>query len=382
MHAIFVSSHPQPIHLLPFLVFLIPKGYSKVKKLSSILYCSVFFLLISMPLVLMPMANNQPTENRLLAPIPELFKNGSFNLSAPIETEEYFRDHFAGRTQMIDAYSRLVGSLFTVSANDRVIMGRDGFLFFHETIGDYDGSAALSDFEMEGLIRELIEIKQAAQLREQLLLIAVAPNKNTLYGEYMPQRYAKTNEPTNLDRLLAVEELDFIDLHAALLGAGQTVYYKTDSHWNALGARIAAREIIAAIEEKTGVKTTFDWDSAAFDDAFIVGDLGRMLYPANPPREESRFYEDARQSYSTIGRFRSLDDLRITTESDAAPLRIAIYRDSFAEALIPYISNAFSNVYYTRQTPPPLDSTEFLQADVIVLQIAERRISELIGIGG
>jgi hypothetical protein len=103
-----------------------------------------------------------------------------------------------------------------------------------------------------------------------------------------------------------------------------------------------------------------------------------MLFPSNPPLEPNHLFEDFERRYSAVGRFRNFDDLHITTESDGAPLRIAMYRDSFADSLINYLSNAYSNVYYTRQTPPPLDSTQFLEADVIIFQIAERRLPELL----
>ena len=195
----------------------------------------------------------------------------------------------------------------------------------------------------------------------------------------MPTRYRRTQELTNLDRLLAADGLDCVDFRTVLLDSYETVYYKTDSHWNGLGARIAAREIMMIIEEKTGVAAQFDWDGGIYEMGFITGDLAQMLYPAGAPQEIDRIYEDARHRFSTIGRFRTLDDLRITTQSDGAPLRIAMYRDSFAISLIPYFSNAYSNAFYTRQTPPPLDSVEFLEADVIVIQIAERRLSELLG---
>ena len=349
-----------------------------MKKIGSLMFCTVFFALIVAPLVLMPWGRVWLTENRLLAPAPVLFKDGSINLSMPTEAEEFFKDRFAGRTHMIDAYSRIVGGLFGVSANDRVVMGRAGWLFFQETVGDFDGSAALSDTQMDILVQDLLDLKKAAEARGQVFLIAIAPNKNTIYREYMPSRYMRTGSPTNLDRLINAEGLDCIDLRAVLLASEQTIYYKTDSHWNGLGSRIAAREIMLAIEKKTGVRADFDWDNGVFDIGTITGDLGRMLYPANPPMESDFVFEDAGQRYSTIGRFRTLDDLHITTESDGSPLRLAMYRDSFANALIPYFSNAYSNVYYTRQTPPPMDSAAFVEADVIVLQIAERRLGELL----
>ena len=349
-----------------------------MKKFGYILYGAVFFALISAPLVFMPWAGYQLMENRPPAPVPGIINDGSLNLDLPGEVEDYFMDRFAGRVQMVDAYSRVVGSLFGVSANEKVVMGQDGWLFFQETVGDYDGSAALSDEEMDSLIQYLLEIKSAAEERGQVFIIAIVPNKNTIYSEHMPSRYIRTDRATNLDRLMAVEGLDCIDLRAALLTSDQSVYYKTDTHWNGLGARIAAHEIMLAIEAGTGVRAELDWDDGSYEEILITGDLGRMLYPANPPEEADRIFENAMHRFRTVGRFRSFDDLHITTESDGAFLRVAMYRDSFADALIPYFSNAYSNVYYTRQTPPPFESVAFLEADVIVLQIVERRLGEML----
>ena len=351
-----------------------------MKKFGSIFFCVVFFAIIIAPTTLMPWTQNKRAENRLPAPPPELIKEGKLNLSLPDETEAYFDDNFAGRTKMIDAYSRVIGSVFGVSANDKVIMGRDGWLFFQETAGDFDGSAAISDSEMEKLIQELLEFKKSAQLRGQVLLIAVAPNKNTIYGEFMPYGYKQTGNPTNFERLMAAEGLDIIDLRPVLLSAGRTTYYKTDTHWNSLGARFAAREIMLAIEKNTGAGAGFDWESGTSGTDRIIGDLAQMLYPEKPPEESDFIFSDTEQNYSTVGRYRSPDDLHITTKSDGTPLRVVMYRDSFANALIPYFSNAYSDVYYTRQTPLPMDSEVVLEADVIVLEIAERRLGEIIGI--
>ena len=351
-----------------------------MKKVGSKLYSAIFFILILIPLVLVPFGENKLTENRPPAPPPVLVKDGSLNLSLPRETEEFFKDRFFARTEMIDAFSRLVGGLFGISANDKVILGRDGWLFFKETLGDYDGDSTLSDENMDILVHKLLEIKRNAEMRGQVFLIAVAPNKNSVYGEKMPSLYKKSDKPTNFQRLFETESLDFVDLLSPLLASEKTAYYLTDSHWNGLGARIAAREIFLAIEEKTGVKADFDWEGegSSFSIGITTGDLGKMLYPAHPPEESDYIYEDAKQRFTPVGRYRSPDDLQITTESDGALLRVAVFRDSFANALLPYFSNAYSNVYYTRQTPLPLDNAAVLEADVIVLEIAERRLSELL----
>jgi hypothetical protein len=53
-----------------------------------------------------------------------------------------------------------------------------------------------------------------------------------------------------------------------------------------------------------------------------------------------------------------------------------VLRDTFSNALIPYLSNAFSNVLYKRQMPLPL--LDINHIDAVVLEIVERRLPELL----
>ena len=350
-----------------------------MKNLWYNIFCIAFFAVILAPVILIPLTDGGLNENRPPAPAPQLFTEDGFNYSLPVDTEAFLNDRFAGRTLMIDTYSRLVSSLFNTSANDRVIIGRDGWLFFSETIADYDGSSTFNDGDMNILVSYLLELNDIAKERGQVFLVTVIPNKNTLFGEYMPSRYKRYDGPSNMERLYMTEGLDFIDLSTLLLETDDISYFKTDSHWNGYGTRIAAREIMSVIEEKTGVPSGLSLpEDGIYELGDITGDLARMLFPVNPPLESEHFFEDAEPAYTAIGRYRTPDDMHITTESDGASLRVAFYRDSFANSLIPYFSNAYSDVYYTRQTPLPIDRNEFLEADVIVFQIVERRLSELL----
>jgi hypothetical protein len=71
----------------------------------------------------------------------------------------------------------------------------------------------------------------------------VAPNKHTIYPEYLP-RWAQSASLGAIDALFATTGTQrYLDLRGALLRAkaDQRVpfYYKTDSHWNFLGASVA-----------------------------------------------------------------------------------------------------------------------------------------------
>ncbi len=348
-----------------------------MKKAAAIAYCAVFFAAILAPLLLLPFSQNKPTENRPLAPLPAFVEEGAFNLEFPSRMEDFFQDHFFGRTAMIDGYDRLAASVFRQSANDKVIVGGEGYLFLAETAGDYDGGALFSDNEMRRLTAVLTTLSETLENRGKKLLIAIAPNKNTLYGQYMPDNYLRGGAPSNLERLLEADRLTFVDLAAALGGDG--LYYKTDTHWNGKGARVAAQAITDAIASASGVSAGFDWEGVAPSNAVKTGDLAQMLYPNDTPAEPDFAYADAAPLYDTLGNYRSPDDLRITTRNgQGAPLSLYAFRDSFGVALIPYLSNAYRDAHYTRQMPLALENDEAYAADIFLLEMVERRLGELL----
>ena len=142
-----------------------------MNKIGSILFCCIFFMLILIPLVFMPFSGYQLTENRPPTPAPALINENGLNLSLATDFEEYFMDRFAGRVWMVDTYSRLIGGLFGISANEKVIMAWNNWLFFNETLGDYEGTAALSSEEMDTLINYLLMLKYEAEARGQIFII-------------------------------------------------------------------------------------------------------------------------------------------------------------------------------------------------------------------
>ena len=80
--------------------------------------------------------------NEILSPPPR------FGLTVLNETADYVADRFAMRQVFVSAWSWLNEKLLHSSAEEQVILGSDGFLYFSETLDDYCG-LALTDGELE-----------------------------------------------------------------------------------------------------------------------------------------------------------------------------------------------------------------------------------------
>ena len=89
--------------------------------------------------------------------------------------------------------------------------------------------------------RNLALMQEYAALRGAQLLFVCAPDKNTVYPEFMPARYVRSTSERNLDRLLASlreQGVPFCDVRDVLRNANSLTYYRTDSHWNGYGSAL------------------------------------------------------------------------------------------------------------------------------------------------
>ncbi len=346
-----------------------------MKKTTAVIICVLFFGVLLLPGALLPLTGDEPIGNIPLAQMPELIVEDTLNLQFPAQMEDYFQDRFFGRADLIGVYSTITGNVFGVSSSDTVIWGEDGWLFFGETVGDYEGSSTFDEEQSAKIVRTLEMINEEIIGRGGEFLLAVAPNKNTLYGEYMPDNYVKNEGTSNYDIVLTGNYAS-VDLATAFNEQDRELYFKTDSHWNGEGARLAAGVIMEKIEEMTGEAVHFDWQGVEPEATTKEGDLAVMLYPADTPLEADVMYADAEQEFS--GRIRSPEEMNITTTSDGAPLNVFMMRDSFTNSLINYFSNGYEQMHYTRIMPLPLEMSEAHEADVYVLEIVERRLPELL----
>ena len=125
------------------------------------------------------------------------------------------------------------------SGNDRVIAGRNGFLFLADTLDDYMGKNVMTDEEISRLCGNVLAFSQALSGR---LIVLIAPDKAAIYPENMPVRYLKGRGESSLDRVQqallkgGITVLDAKNLLLAGKEEGQ-LYFSRDTHWNARGAR-------------------------------------------------------------------------------------------------------------------------------------------------
>ena len=179
--------------------------------------------------------------NEILSPAPR------FGLTMLNEASDYVADRFALRQQCISLWSLLNEKLLRTSAEEQVVLGRDGFLYYSATLDDYTG-VSLSDAELEAIAGRLLALQKALEAEGKRFVFTIAPNKNSLYPEHMPAGIANRHESSSAVRLIPYLErfgVHYADLFTPL--SQELLYYRTDSHWTAQGAARGADAILAAL---------------------------------------------------------------------------------------------------------------------------------------
>lgn len=357
---------------------------SRRKKVLCAIYVAMAFIMISLPLASMPFKlDREGYEKRALSEMPRLFGEGESALEFPSRFDTYFSENFGLRSYMITLYSGLVYNLTGDSVNDKVIAGKDGWLFFHETLDDYTNGSELGPDMINLLYRSLYLQCEYLSERGIGFIFMAAPNKNSIYGEYMPQRYRKSPSKTNLELLnecLSSGSVPFINLQELLITNkdGQQLYHRKDTHWNNYGAMLAYREIMRKTAGLVGQFGYADYEDTSYAiEKNWEGDLEAMLFPAFPGKDYQVVF-DKEPTYRFIRPMRTYEDMLIETVSTVNDKRLLMFRDSFANALIPFLSDAFGYACYSRAVPFNYSLIERADPDIVIVEIAERNLPRLL----
>lgn len=131
------------------------------------------------------------------------------------------------------------------------------------------------------------------------------------------------------------------------------------------------------IAKKLGF-TLVDFDSLEFSDKQdLRGDLDTLLYPDSIKYDSNPTWDFSEQFIYTSA-FSSTMDMQITTRG-AGKGKLLIFRDSFANALIPMLASSFEEARFERAIPYRIDLLDSFDADYVIVEITERNLRSLIG---
>ncbi len=328
-------------------------------------------------------------ENRELAPFPRVALDRESLAALPDGLTRYFEDHFAFRARMVEWQGRARLHYLRSSPQETVITGKEGWLFYADdgSMEDYISATPFSPLELEMWRKTLQDTQDWLQRQGITYLFVLAPDKHAIYQEMMPDTIRRLHSEWRHDRLAKYlndrSTVHTLDLGPVLIGAKvrERIFHLTDTHWNDRGAYVAYEQIMQRLNAmRPGLRP---WPRSAFEAGVVTTggrDLAGMLGLADVMTEEdlrmtprqprcARLVEEnVENSYGAAARY--------VTECDNPSLpRAVIYRDSFATALIPFLSEHFSRAVYIweRDVNPAIILEE--RPDVVIHEWVGRHLT-------
>jgi alginate O-acetyltransferase complex protein AlgJ len=353
-----------------------------------------FVSAIALPLtaMLLDLDSSFPLEeNRALASRPELkFDRGAL-AQFPSKFEAYFNDQFGLRRRLIHWLNIVKVAGLGVSPSAKVILGKNHWLFYREFDLDYYRV-------LKPLTPDLVEKwRRGLEARRDWLaargipyLVVFARSKSTIYPEYMPPVYNRLHAESRLDQLMAElrahSSLTVIDLRDPVLKAKalDQVYYRTDSHWNNYGAYAGYTKIMEVLS------AWFPQIKAIARSEFTdvkISEPGRDLAMMLAMRKYYwETYTDLKLMRPSLGRqvpqaatakalVTNGPDLVFEHPDPKLP-RAVMFRDSFADLLIPLLSEHFQHIVFSWQYTLDRDVVEREKPDVVIQEMVERELMD------
>lgn len=342
-------------------------------KKAKLIFISIFIVLCLIPSVgMLIFGEAQPAANEVLAGRPSVTtRSGELNLSFLSDVSDYIADRFAFRQELATAWAGVNAKLLGTSVEEQVILGSDGWLYFSDTLPDYTGQG-MSDTELRYLANDLALMQEYIESQGKHFIFTVAPNKNSIYSEHMPEYIENRHSESNAARVgayLDAAGVNYLDLFD-ILGNEENLYYKTDTHWNSRGAALAADGLLNMLDRGG------DYSTASFAvSEEHRGDLYEMLYPAGRATETATVY-GGEFSYVCESDPNGGNAITIKTSCDGCSGVLMCWRDSFGIALYPYLAQSFVAATFSRSADYNLTLAD--SADTVIIELVERNLSNIL----
>jgi len=297
-----------------------------------------------------------------------------------------FDDNFFQRQVFIQDFNRL-----KLALGDRifptVLVNRDGWMIYLEdtNINDFQNSTGFTTEDADRVVEVISQCYRRAQEDGFTFLIVVAPNKETIYPNIVPDQIGKISKASRFD-VLNTELLDrslpgMLDLRGPLIqeSAKRQIYYKTDTHWNGYGAYIAYEEIIKALAQDYPVLVPYPEKFFRIKERPVkdVRDMAQSIgarYIVESPISAN----PASSLYTTFGVASDQKGIVAFTPDKDLPSLLMLH-DSFGQTLIPFLSNNFEQVIYSNVSTASViyidkDKLSYINPDIVILEIVERNL--------
>ena len=330
-------------------------------------------------------SNQELDEQRKLAEFPPLEIDSIPSL--PKKIEDYFNDHFGLRSTLFNWGVKIKYQIFNSSPkSEKVVIGKDGWLFltgrFYEVTQDINRENLFSN---DSLVRS---VKIWEGRKKELFDLGINyyksfwPDKYYIYPEMMPNAMQMANKTTLWRCDQAINYLDSINSAIKIIDVRQQlltlkpfipVHYKLDSHWNNFGAFIGYSELIKVIcKDLKNIKPLSLQDFNIVWSPKSKGDLATILNVEGQDLEvtfNKKFSSNIEKMNADS--FPKRTEIYLNHNNPNGP-KALIYRDSYTNALIPFLMENFSEAVLIWDTPYSIEMVKRVKPNLVIECYASR----------
>ena len=367
------------------------------KKLLDIsvttIFCAVIFIPICLTFLGVNFNDNKNQKDVIINNGENSIKQKYKNLiKAKDEFNDSFEKNFIFKDLSIKAKNNLVLSIFgTSSIPKKVVIGNNGWYFLGENYSDaIRESKGISNFEkstLDSLNNQLIENNKYLKNKNINYYTVIAPNKSSIYGNFLNIKAGTKKK--KIDQIIQKSKGNYkvIDLTPALenKASSEKLYYKTDSHWNYIGAYYGYLDLIKVISKDfPEIKPVSITDYIKQDTVMVQMDLTKMLKYSTKEhdfilrkteylsREKNSNYE-APQNYQ---RQKKLYSKKYISKKNK--IKVVMFRDSFSKNMENYLRETFGELTLIWHPLFNKNIIESEQPDIVIHQVVERDIDRLL----
>lgn len=357
-------------------------------KYKAMIWIVMFAGLIGLPFpswfLMSQFLDNGNYENRTLAEKPELTIE---NLETyPRNYEEYFNDRVPYRNQLIRLMNSIDYFLFHQSTSEQVAIGKDGWLFWSNEndgnpIEQSLGYWKFTEEQLQTIANNLMASKQVLEKEGIEFVLFIAPNKETIYQDKLPDYYTQKEKESSVDQLVSYlrknTDIRVVYPKEELLQERKTnperlLYHKLDTHWNNAGGYIGAK----SLAQELGIEMP-ELESVHLDKMITSrGDLTDALNISIPNGNVDYLISGISELVTENEKWDFATELIYHTPG-ADSRNLVVCRDSYSTALAPSLATQFENSYFIHKNSFDQQMIAQYNADIFVLQTVERYITML-----
>ena len=249
--------------------------------------------------------------------------------------------------------------LFANIISDKVLLGKEKWLFDNRYTRYYNGKTKLTDFELEKAKNNLLHFREELKKQNIDFILMIAPKNESIYTEYYPY-YIKRNLDINIfDRFVEYmkknTDIKIVDPKDELMKYKDKyqLYYPYEHHWNALGGYIAYSELMKLFN--INVKNLESLDILSFNYKYKNSSAYYSQTARNVALSGLEYFKDAK--IFVISNFISkktnimisnvmgwTKNYYYTNEYSTNTNNIYIIRDSMTQELLDYIFPSFNEI--------------------------------------